>query len=99
MTNIVNGEPVNYLYIKKTHDGYIIEYAKEFNIETAHMSIIQQKLRENNFKCQVFKDIPHRIIVITYEDPKNIIPILYVLNAQDKPCEINTEDKEIIIDI
>ena len=63
------------------------------------MSTIQQRLREHNFRCQVFKDIPHKIIVITFKEAKNIIPILYTLNTHDRNYEVNLEDKEIIIGI
>jgi len=99
MTNIVNGKEVEYLYVHKTPDGYVIEYSEKFDIVTAHMSEIQRRLREHNFHCQVFKDIPHRIITILYDEEKNIIPILYVLNTHERNYEVNEEDKEIIIDI
>ena len=99
MADIVNGKEVEYLYVNLTPNGYVIEYSEHFDIATAHMSVIQQRLREHGFQCQVFKDIAHRIIIIFYEEKKNIIPILYVLNIDDRNYEVDEEFKQIIIDI
>ena len=99
MVDVVNGKEVEYLYVQHTPNGYIIEYSEQFDIVTAHMSEIQKRLREHNFRCQVFKDLAHKIIVITYTEKKDIIPILYVLNTGERNYEVNEEDKEIIIDI
>jgi len=99
MPDIVNGREVEYLFVNLTPTGYVIEYSERFDIVTAHMSVIQQRLRENGFQCQVFKDLEHKIIVITYKEKKNIIPILYTLNIDDRNYEVNEEFKEIIIDI
>ena len=69
---IVNDKEVEYLHIEEKHDGTtIVHYEEKFNIVTAHMGVIMEKLRDNNLNgVLVFKDIKHDIISILLKEIK-----------------------------
>lgn len=98
---IVNNQEVEYLRIEKGHDGTIkVEFEKKFNIITAHMSMIMERLRENNLNgCHVFKDEYHGIISILLKSIDQVHGVLHVLNVPHSCYEINHEDALIVIDI
>ena len=97
MADIVNGKEVDYLHIQQTSNGLVIEYSEEFNIVSAHMSIIQKRLRENNIYCHVFKDLQHNLISIMFRNVKDIIPILHILNIPINAYEVMEDDCLIIV--
>lgn len=95
--NTVNGKPVEYIYVQKTRNGYEIIYSDKFNIVTAHMSCITEKLREYNIHAQVFKRIDKGIILIQLYDMEDLSIILNILRIPTGAWEL--VDDIIVVDI
>ena len=98
MTYIINGEEVEYLYIKETDGNTIVNYTEKFDIVTAHMSEIMKRLRKNGLhNSLVFKRLEHNFIVITYKNESEITRILHLFNIKYGSYEVMEEDKSIIV--
>lgn len=97
---IVNNKEVEYLHIEENHDGTIeVHFEEKFNIVTAHMSVIMARLRENNLKCQVFKDLKHNIISLWLQSITDVNGVLHVLSVPHACYEVLYEDAIVVIDV
>lgn len=97
---IVNNKEVEYLHIEQKMDGTtIVTYEEKFNLVTAHMGVIMQKLRDNDLNgVHVFKDLKHEIISILLDDLSQANGVLYSLNVPHACYEILYDDAIIVID-
>jgi hypothetical protein len=104
MAFFINGKEVEYLHIEYDYDGdekdTIVTYSEKFNLATAHMGDIMQRLRKNNLNnVLVFKDFKHEIISITYRDVGQVSGILHSLGLPYGCYEVLENDRIIVVDI
>lgn len=98
---IVNNKEVEYLHIEERRDGTtIVTFEEKFNVITAHMGFIMQKLRDNNLDgVLVFKDLKHGIISIWLKDIDQVHGTLHALNVPHACYEVLYDDLIIVIDV
>lgn len=98
---IVNNQEVEYLRIEEKHDGTtVVTFEEKFNLINAHMSVIMEKLRDNNLSVHhVFKDFKHGIIVVLLKSIDDVNGVLHVLNVPHGCYEVNYTDASVTIDI
>ncbi len=98
---IVNDREVEYLHIEEKPDGTIkVHYAEKFNLVTAHMGVIMDKLRDNGLNSvHVFKDLKYDIIQIWLKDINQIHGVLGALNVPHACYEVLYDDAIIVIDV
>lgn len=101
MKYIVNDKEVEYLHIEERYDGTtIVTFEEKFNIATAHMGFIMQKLRDNNLNgVLVFKDLKHDIITIMLDNVDQVHGVLHALNVPHACYEVMYEDCLIVVDV
>ena len=97
---IVNDKEVEYLHIEEKPDGTIkVQYAEKFNLVTAHMGVIMEKLRDNGLNgVHVFKRLKYDIIDIWLKDINQIHGVLGALNVPHACYEVLYDDAIIVID-
>lgn len=94
----VNGKEVENLQITPNYDGtYKITYDETFNLINAHHKEIMRRLRKQDIKCQVFKDLHHNYIQILLWDINKAHLTLETLKVPNGCYEINKEEKTITI--
>ena len=98
---IVNNKEVEYLHIEEKDGATVVTFEEKFNIVNAHMSVIMERLRENELNCLVFKDIKHKIISILVKDDdmSKVHFILHVLNIPVGSYDVMYDDCTIVVDI
>lgn len=98
---IVNNKEVEYLHIEERHDGTtIVTFEEKFNIITAHMGFIMQKLRDNNLNgVLVFKNLKYGIISILLDNVDQVHGVLHALNVPHACYEVIYDDLTIVIDV
>ena len=100
----INGKKVEYLHIEYDFGGdekhTFVTYSEKFNLATAHMGDIMQRLRKNNLNnVLVFKDVKHKIISITYRDKSQVTGILHSLGLPYGCYEVLENDRIVVVDI
>ena len=97
---IVNDKEVEYLHISEDHDGTIrVEYEEKFNIITAHMGVIMERLRGNGlWGVHVFKRLEYDIIEILVKSEDQIVGTLHALGIPHACYEVLYDDLIIVID-
>lgn len=95
----VNGEEVEYFHLAEKPDGTTeIIFTKKFNIVDAHMGDIMKRVRDAGLQCQVFKDLPHEIIMILLYNMDDLHGVLHSLSIPPGCYELYPEDKLVVID-
>lgn len=96
---IVNNQEVEYLRIKEENDAIIVEYDEKFNLITAHMGVIMEKLRDNGlYGVLVFKDLKHHIISIWLDDINQVAGVLHSLHIPPLTYEVLYDDLILVVD-
>ena len=95
---IINGETVEYLNIEEKPDGTtVITYSKSFNLLTASMREIYQRLSENGMHAQVFKELRHNFISIIFFNDDDVNGLLHIFNIPAGSYDLNMEDQMIVV--
>ena len=97
---IVNGEEVEYFHVQENPDGTtIINFSKEFDVATAHMSVIMKRLRDNNLECLVFKDLQHNLVMIWLNDINDLHGVLHVLDIPVGTYSVDYDSLIVSVDV
>ena len=95
---IINGETVEYMNIEEKPDGTtVITYSKKFNLLTAGMREIYQRLAEHGMHAQVFKDLKHNFISIIFFNDEDVNGLLHIFNIPAGSYELYMEDQMIVV--
>ena len=98
---IVNDKEVEYLHIQEDRDGTIrVEYEEKFNIVTAHMGAIMERLRDNRLDgVLVFKRLEYDVICVVVKSEAQIVGTLHALGIPHACYDVLYDDLTIVIDV
>ena len=99
----VNGKEMDYVHIQKNMDGSIeVTYSEKFDIVTAHMSDIMQKIRNNGLTAQVFRANAKKYgyITIVLNRPEDLTGVLFSLDIPLDACDwLDKENGYVIVEV
>ena len=99
----VNGKEMDYVHIQKNIDGSIeVTYSEKFDIVTAHMSDIMQKIRNNGLTAQVFRANAKKYgyITIVLNRPEDLTGVLFSLDIPLDACDwLDKENGYVIVEV
>ncbi len=99
----VNGKEMDYVHIQKNMDGSIeVTYSEKFDIVTAHMSDIMQKIRNNGLTAQVFRATAKKYgyITIVLNRPEDLTGVLFSLDIPLDACDwLDKENGYVIVEV
>jgi len=99
----VNGKEMDYVHIQKNIDGSIeVTYSEKFDIVTAHMSDIMQKIRNNGLTAQVFRANAKKYgyITIVLIRPEDLTGVLFSLDIPLDACDwLDKENGYVIVEV
>ena len=97
---IVNDKEVGYLHIDEDNaDVLKVSYEEQFNIITAHMSVIMERLRDERlYGVHVFKRLMQKIIIIQLKSEDQVIRALHALSIPHACYEVMYDELCIVID-
>jgi len=94
---------MDYVHIQKNIDGSIeVTYSEKFDIVTAHMSDIMQKIRNNGLTAQVFRANAKKYgyITIVLNRPEDLTGVLFSLDIPLDACDwLDKENGYVIVEV